>query len=286
VSVFSKLTGLLRRDSGRGFFGQYRIQPVPLAEGPMSVVYRGIKPDGRPVAVKVLKNSAARVADRLATELGKQWEGERAAGLVHPNVVRTFECGCADGTWFVVMEYIEGADLATLIHEQSPLLEKRRLALIRQIAQGLAYTHRMGLIHRDVCPKNVLVDAAGHAKLIDFGVAVSQSDIITNTGKRTGRPSYMAPELIRDNVFDVRTDIYALGVTMFEICTGGKPLAGADRYETMRLHLHSRPTPAIEVNACVPPALSRAIDRCLEKDPSRRTQSAEDLLCELPDAEF
>ena len=286
MSIFAKLTSLLGRDSGQGILGQLRIEPQPLAEGPMSVVYRGTLPDGRPVAVKVLRNSAARVAHRLSTELGKQWEGERAVGLEHPNVIRSLECGCEEGTYYVVMECIDGANLAALIHENSPLLKGRRLALIRQVAQGLAYTHRTGLIHRDVCPKNVLVDRAGRAKLIDFGVAVSQTDVIANTGRRTGRPSYMAPELITGNIFDVCTDIYALGVTMFEICTGGKPLAGADRYETMRLHLHSRPTPACEVNSRVPPALSSAITRCLEKEAARRPQKVEDLLCDLPDDEF
>ncbi len=268
--------------------GKYRIEAEPIAEGPMSVVYKAASPkrgDGA-VAIKVLKDSAARVARRLSAQPGKQWEGERAAGLDHPNVVRTFECGCDSGTYYVVMEFIDGQNLASLIHGHSPLLANGRLSVIRQIAHGLAYVHAKGLIHRDVCPKNVLVDGAGHAKLIDFGVAVCQTDKLRDTGRRTGRPSYMAPELIRDNVFDIRTDVYALGVTMYEICTGVRPLAGTDRYETMRLHLRSIPTPPAEVNSHVPPLLNDMIVRCLAKDPGQRFQTADELLKELPDAAF
>ena len=288
VRIFSKLAALLKHERGKGLLGAYAILGEPIAESPMSTVYKAQSRDsgGRMVAVKVLKDSAARVAHRLSTQLGKQWEGERAIGLVHPNVVRTIECGCDSGSYFIVMEFVDGHNLASLIYGASPLLEGRRIDIIRQIVQGLAYIHGQGLIHRDICPRNVLLDAAGHARLIDFGVAVSLSDKLLNTGRRTGRPSYMAPELIRDNIFDARTDLYALGVTMYEICTGAKPLAGTNRYEKMRLHLYSSPTPPADVNKCVPMALSSMIVRCLAKDPEQRFQKAEDLLKELPDEPF
>lgn len=288
MGILSKIVAMVRGGPGDGFVGGYRVVGEPIAEGPMSVVYKAMarkQTDGA-VAVKVLKDSAARMARRLSIDLGKQWEGERAAELTHPNVVRTLECGCESGTYYVVMEYVDGPNLASLIHAHSPLLEGRRISIIRQIAHGLAYIHGKGLIHRDVCPKNVLVDSTGHAKLIDFGVAVAKTDKLKNTGRRTGRPSYMAPELIRDNTFDVRTDIYAFGVTIYEISTGAKPLAGADRYETMRLHLHSDPTPAAEVNKSVPQAVSDIIARCLAKDPEQRFQTTDELLEELPDAAF
>ena len=287
MGILSKLSRMLKSKARCEIFGNYRTVGEPLAQGPMSVVYKASGPANDPaVAVKVLKDSAARVARRLSAQPGRQWEGERAAELNHPNVVRTFEYGCESGTFYVVMEYIDGPNLASLIHEQSPLLDKRRGSIMRQIAHGLAYIHGMALIHRDICPKNVLVDGTGHAKLIDFGVAVSQSDKLKNTGRRTGRPSYMAPELIRDNVFDVRTDVYALGVAMYEISTGARPLAGADRYETMRLHLYSTPTPPAHVNESVPLALSDVIVRCLAKDPEQRFQKVDELLQELPEVAF
>jgi len=288
VGILSKLADMLRGQSGSCVIAGYRVVGEPIAEGPMSVVYKasGAEQSDGAVAIKVLKDSAARMARRLSDDLGKEWEGERAVSLAHPNVVRTLECGCEAGSYYVVMEYIDAPNLASLIHDQSPFLDGRRISVIRQIVHGLAYVHGKGLIHRDVCPKNVLVDASGHAKLIDFGVAVAQADKLKNTGRRTGRPSYMAPELIRDNTFDVRTDLYAFGVTMYEISTGAKPLAGADRYETMRLHLHSDPTPAREVNNNVPLALSGIISRCLAKDPDQRFQTADELLKELPDSGF
>lgn len=289
----SKLFDWLKRGPGKDFLGEYRILGEPIADGPMSVVFRAVGlPMGsaetadRLVAIKVLKDSAARMARRLQTELGMPWEGERATQLLHPNVVRTIRCGCESGTFYMVMEFIGGAPLSSLIYEGSPLLDGRRIAIIRQIAQGLAYIHGSGIIHRDICPKNVLVDSTGHAKLIDFGVAISAGYRLQDTGRRTGRPSYMAPELIRDNVFDVRTDIYALGVSMYELSTGAKPLAGADRYEKMRLHLFSSPNPPADVNRRVPPALSELIVRCLVKDPGRRVQSADDLLRELPNERY
>jgi len=288
VRILSKLFALLKRRSGKGLAEMYDILGPPIAESPMSMVYKATSREtgGRTVAIKVLKDSAARVAHRLSTQLGKQWEGERALELVHPNVVRTIECGCDSGSYYMVMEFVDGANLASLIYEASPLLDGHRIDIIRQIAQGLAYIHGKGLIHRDICPKNVLIDAACRAKLTDFGVAVSLSDKLLNTGRRTGRPSYMAPELIRDNIFDVRTDIYALGVAMYEICTGAKPLAGTNRYEKMRLHLYSKPTPPADVNKSVPLALSGAILRCLAKDPEQRFQKADELLGELPDEPF
>ena len=289
----SRLLAWLKQGSGKEFPGDYVILGGPIAEGPMSVVYKaadkrtgGAQAADRVVAIKVLKDSAARVAHRLATELGKPWEGERAIELVHPNVVRTIACGREGGTYYMVMEFIDGATLASLIYEGGPHLDGRRIPVIRQIAEGLAYIHGKGLIHRDVCPKNVLIDAAGHAKLIDFGVAIATTDKLQNTGRRTGRPSYMAPELIRANIFDVRTDIYALGVTMYELCTGAKPLAATDRYEKMRLHLYSNPNAPADVNKQVPEPLSKLILRCLAKDPEQRYQSAEELLAGLPDEAF
>jgi len=288
VGILSKLARMLKSEAHSEIFGVYRTIGEPVAEGPMSVVYKasGRAADDGAVAIKILKDSAARVARRLSDQPGRQWEGERAVELNHRNVVRTLEFGCESGAFYVVMEYIDGPSLAWLIHKQSPLLHGRRLSIIRQIAHGLAYIHRTGLIHRDICPKNVLVDGTGHAKLIDFGVAVSQAEKLKDTGRRTGRPSYMAPELIRDNVFDVRTDIYALGVAMYEISTGARPLAGADRYETMRLHLYSAPTPPAHVNDSVPLALSNIIVRCLAKDPEQRFQTVDELLQELPEAAF
>jgi serine/threonine protein kinase len=165
--------------------------------------------------------------------------------------------------------------------QQSPRLHGHRLSIIRQIAEGLGYVHRKGIVHRDICPKNVMVMPNNVAKLIDFGVAIACGDRVSDTGRRTGRPSYMAPELIRSNVFDERTDIYALGVTMYEVVTGVRPFIGRNRYEKMQMHLQVEAMPPGEIAADVSQRLSSIIIKALAKDPDKRYQDMGSLLDDL-----
>ena len=253
-----------------------------IASGPMSHVFKAAEADsGQVVALKILSKRSARIADRLRNGGHRTWEGKRAVGLSHPNIVRTLRCGFEEGRYFLAMEYLDGPNLAELIQQQAPELQNGRFGIIRQIAQGLCYVHEKGLIHRDICPKNVMLTGEGEGKLIDFGVAISRGDRVTDTGRRTGRPSYMAPELVRHNVFDERTDIYAFGVTMYEILTGVRPLIGRNRYEKMQMHLNLQPVAPSQVAPGLPVQIDDIALKALAKAPEERYQTMAALLSDL-----
>ncbi len=272
MSLLDKLKASSDQPPNRRTFAGYELVEL-IAAGPMGEVYKAIEPDtNRLVALKILTRRSAKVADRLRQALGRKWEGERAVSLMHPNVVQSHSCGLEDGQYYLVMEYLEGSNLAALLIQQSPRLHGHRSSIIRQIACGLGYLHEMGVIHRDICPKNAMVMSNNVAKIIDFGVALAKGDRMTDTGRRTGRPSYMAPEVVKDNIFDERTDIYALGVSMYEIVTGVKPFIGRNRYEKMQMHLHVDPVPPKEIAADVSRRLNDTIMKALAKDPRNRYQ--------------
>ena len=209
-------------------FGGYRLLEL-VSRGRLSSLYRGEDVEtGEVVAVKVLTDYGCQVARKLQHKLKKDWEGERARKLQHPNVVRTLTCGRHRGRYYIVMEYLSGGNLLSLLRSRSPLLEGRKIEIMRQAAAGLEYVHRCGVIHRDVCPRNIMLAADGTAKLIDFGVAANRGDRIRDVGQRTGTPAYMAPELVRTNQFDELTDIYAFGVSLYEVATGERPIKFTD----------------------------------------------------------
>ena len=252
-----------------------------LASGPMSTVYLSTGKDGEPVAVKVLSEHGNRIAAKLSVKLGKPWEGEKARPLTHPNVVRTFECGKERGNYYIVMEYLPGGNLAEHLRVRTPGVMAQRLEILIGAASGLAYVHEKGIIHRDVCPKNLLFDAQGTVKLIDFGVAIHKSDRLKQTEIRTGRPSYLAPELIRHNRFNVQTDIYAFGVTLYETFVGRRPFAADTREELMGLHLRSEPVPPSRMDPSIHPEVDRLVLRALEKVPQDRYQTVREVLTAL-----
>jgi len=281
MSLLDKLKSASEQPPNRRTFAGYELVEL-IATGPMGEVYKAIEPDtNRLVALKVLTGRSARVAERLTRDLDRKWEGERAVSLRHPNVVQSYSCGLEDGQYYLVMEYLEGSNLAAMLIRQSPRLYGHRNSIIRQIACGLAYVHEMGFIHRDICPKNAMVMPNNVAKIIDFGVALAKGNRMTDTGRRTGRPSYMAPEVVKDNIFDERTDIYALGVSMYEVVTGVKPFIGRNRYEKMQMHLHVEPVPPKEIAADVSQRLNDTIMKALVKEPGGRYQNMAELLEDL-----
>jgi eukaryotic-like serine/threonine-protein kinase len=260
----------------------YRLHDV-VARGRLSVLYRGeaVK-TGELVAVKVLTGYACQVAEKLTRKLGKDWEGVRAMRLQHPNVVRTLACGKAEGRYYIVMEFLQGGNLSQLIHRADSCLEGRRVELVRQAVKGLGYVHRCGIIHRDVCTKNVMLTGDGVAKLIDFGVAANKSDRIRNTGQRTGRASHMAPELIRTNRFDERTDLFALGVAAYETLTAKRPFhTHDDTFGTLSGVLNTEAVPPRVVNPAISPRLEAVMLRALAPERSVRYGSCDELLADL-----
>ncbi len=247
----------------------------------MSTVYLGRRSGGAEVAVKVLTEHGNRIAEKLSVKLGKPWEGTRALALRHPNIVETFEAGKERGNYYIVMEYLPGGSLADRLASRCERTLARRLEILIAAANGLEYVHEKGIIHRDVCPRNMMFDREETVKLIDFGVAIHQSDRLRPTETRTGRPSYQAPELIRYNRFNVQTDIYAFGVTLYEAYTGRRPFTGESKREVMNLHLRADPVPPSRIDASLEPEVDRVVLRALAKTPQERYPSMAALAADL-----
>ncbi|MFP4058291.1 MAG: serine/threonine-protein kinase [Candidatus Brocadiia bacterium] len=263
-------------------YGGYRLLEK-VAEGRLSALFRGehVK-SGEVVAVKILSDYGCDVADKLTRKLKKEWEGQRARRLKHRNVVRTLTCGKHHGRYYLVMEFLPGGNLADLLHTRARVLRGKKIEIMQQAARGLAYIHSEGIIHRDVCPRNVMLSAYGVAKIIDFGVAADKGDRIRDTGMRTGRPAYMAPELIRTNRFNERTDIYAFGVSLYEVTTGRRCVRGSQStFAALAAALKTDIPEPSSVRPSISPRLERAIMKALEADPRRRYATTDSLLEDL-----
>ena len=254
-----------------------------LAESPMSTVHLAEDRRGRQVAVKLLSPHGSRIAAQTSATPGRPWEGERAKPLRHPNVVRTLACGQQDDAFYIVMEYLSGGTFSEHVRQGSADVLDRRLDILIAAARGLAYVHENDIIHRDICPRNLMFDSHGTVKLIDFGVAIHASDRLQPAQVRTGRPSYLAPELIRHNLFNVQTDVYAFGVTLYEAFVGHRPFVARDRKRLLSLHLLAAPVPPSKVNPALGPEVDRLVLRALEKAPERRFATMNEVIAELED---
>jgi TolB-like protein/predicted Ser/Thr protein kinase len=248
-----------------------------LGRGGMGVVYKARDVDlDRLVALKVLPLHLAQdddARDRLRRE------ARATSALDHPNLAPIYEiCRTADGALFIAMAYVDGETLRQRI-ERGPLSVHEATGLARQIASGLAAAHRRGVIHRDVKPSNVLVAADGTVKLVDFGIARTAEPSMTRQGTRLGSLTYMSPEQTRGESVDLRTDLWALGVVIYEMLAGAPPFAAVSD-EALVVRIRSDAPPPL---AHVPPdaPLVAVMRRCLEKDPERRFSTAEDLLAVL-----
>ena len=243
----------------------------------------------RDVAIKLIH---PHLADAPGVLERFEREARVASKLAHPNLVVYFDFGSADDVLFLAMEYVEGSTLSHLLRSEGPLSAQRTIALALQIAGGLEEAHRIGLVHRDLKPPNILLTrragSAEFVKIIDFGLAKvfagdgadSASQDITSTGMLLGTPAYMAPEQIRGQELDHRCDIYALGIIMFLALSGTKPYAGSTPVETAAMHL-TRPTPRLsELGGAVPAPLEALVARCMSKEREARP-SAEALIEEL-----
>lgn len=258
-----------------------------LGAGGMGEVYRARDTRlQRDVALKVLPE---RLAADEAAFARFQREAQAVAALSHPNILSVFDSGQHGATHYVVFELLQGASLRDRL-EQGPLPLRKAVDYARQTADGLAAAHGRGIIHRDIKPDNLFVTDDGRVKILDFGLAQSAaaahaSDAstgiathvpITDAGTVLGTVGYMAPEQVRGQAVDHRADIFALGATLFEMCTGRRAFKGATAADTMSAVLSADP-PDFTVAGHAPPALERIVRRCLEKQPAERFQSARDL---------
>ncbi len=204
-------------------------------------------------------------------------EAQAAAMLSHPNIVDVYDVGKDGDTHYIVMEYVEGTDLKTLITGEAPLAIERAVGLAEQIARGLHAAHRAGMVHRDVKPQNVIVTPDGQARITDFGVAKSHlSTAMTETGVSFGTVDYLSPEQAQGRQATPRSDVYALGVVLYEMLTGKLPFDGASAVAVAMKHVAEPPPSPRRLNPNIPPGLETLVLRTLAKDQAQRPQSAQE----------
>jgi serine/threonine protein kinase len=233
----------------------------------------------RKIALKVLHR---RFAQDREFVMRFQREAESAAGLQHPNIVSVYDRGEWEGTYYIAMQYIEGPTLKQLI--DSGITVEQGVAVIRQVLQAAGYAHRQGIIHRDLKPQNVIVDPEGKAVVTDFGIARAGVSEITQTGSVMGTPHYLSPEQAQG--FDVTavSDLYSIGVMLYEALTGRVPFEGESAVAVVMKQVSQMPQRPSSIQPRVSPALDAVVMRALEKDPGQRFQSADAFIAALDQA--
>ena len=255
------------------------LREAPAGTSTMSKFYKAKdRETGRIVGLKILDPKKTAEFEARFKGLKKPTEGEILSQLKHPRIVEAIEYGTTvQGEQFLVMEFLEGQGLNYLVFGRNPLLEGRRLMVIRQAAEALQAVHDAGFIYRDVCPRNFMLDASGtDLKLIDFGLAVPATPAFMQPGNRTGNPNYMAPELVKRRATDQRIDVFAFGITAYEICTGQLPWErGATGLVAMK-HVEQPPIEIERYRPQIDRRLAAAIARCIQREPSDRFTAVKD----------
>ncbi|MBL9099381.1 MAG: serine/threonine protein kinase [Myxococcales bacterium] len=270
-------TGSIR--VGTKVAGRFIIERL-LGAGGMGAVYLARDEQlGEQVALKVIAGLA--VLDPQASERLRR-EASTARRISHPNVVRLHDVGEAHGLVFLSMEYVSGESLAARIKRLGPLSPAQLLPIAQQLCEGLAAAHAAGIVHRDLKPANVLIDAQERVKLIDFGIARSDSAAgMTATNMIVGTPEYMAPEQVMGGAIDTRTDVYALGAVLYHAITGQPPFRGDTPIAVGLAQCHEPLTPPRQLRPDVPQEWDSVITRALEKTPAARFPSTQALLSAL-----
>lgn len=251
-----------------------------VASGGMAVVYRAVQdPLGRTVAIKALKSSAA-AEENVVTRFER--EAKSLALLQHENIIHVYDFHRERGALFIVMEYVQGIDLYDLLDKCGRLPFDVAAIIAMQVARALDYVHYRGIVHRDIKPANVMISRQGGTKVMDFGIARDTSfGDLTEAGTGIGTPAYMSPEQVLGDKLDARSDIFSLGVMLYQMVTGKKPFVEDERRSAMhkiRLEKHVK---ARKLNPDIPRELERIIDRCLEKQPRDRWRSAQHMVMAL-----
>ncbi len=258
---------------------RYRVLRL-LGRGGMGAVYQvqDLQLD-RQVALKLIRSDIAEnemVLGRFKREI------QLSSKVTHKNVLRVYDLGESDGVQYLTMQFIEGEDLSTVLKREGRLPTPRLIRVFRQILEGLRAAHDQGVIHRDLKPQNVMLDASDNVYVTDFGLAKSlEQSGMTQTGTIVGTPYYMSPEQVKGAPIDHRSDIYSLGVILYEMSTGRLPFTGSTPYEVMAQRLQRAPQPAGELNAELPAFLRKILERCMAVDPAARYQTVEDILKDL-----
>ena len=255
--------------------GRYQIQEE-LGRGAMGVVYRGFDPTiGRQVAIKTipLDTGDPEVLMRFRREA-------QAAGILsHPNIVTIYDAGEDQGLCYIAMELVEGETLQRVIG-RSPVPVERAIPIVEQVGAALDHAHSRQIIHRDIKPSNIMI-TGGHVKVMDFGVAKITNMGMTRSGQALGTPSYMSPELVKGAALDGRSDIFSLGVVLYEMFAWTKPFAGENITTVIYQIVGEQPQAPTELNPSLHPGLDRVVLKALAKDPAERYQNCAELVADL-----
>jgi tetratricopeptide (TPR) repeat protein/predicted Ser/Thr protein kinase len=265
--------------TGSTFARRYQIIEE-LGKGGMGKVYRALdKQLNEEVALKLIRpeiGSDKKTVERFSNEL------KLARKVVHKNVGRMYEMMEEKGTRFITMEYVSGQDLRGLIRQSGQLAVGTTINIARQVCEGLIEAHKLGVVHRDLKPNNIMIDKEGNVRIMDFGIASSLGTKgITGAGVMIGTPEYMSPEQVEAKEVDQRSDIYSLGIMLYEMVTGRVPFEGDTLFTVGMKHKGEVPKDPRELNVHIPEGLSRVILKCLEKDKDKRYQNAGEIISEL-----
>jgi len=244
-------------------------------QGSMSKVWRARDHDlGRIVCLKLLDRVKTAKFDARFPGLKRPSEGAVCVSLRHKNIVHTYEHGLTtEKEQYLVMELIEGMGMNFLIETKSDHLEGNRVNFLTQAAEAFEHIHRQGFLHRDICPRNIMVTREGVVKIIDFGLAIPYTPDFCKPGNRTGTPNYLAPELIKRTTTDHRVDMFALGVTAYEVFTGQLPWEKAESLQTLLSHLNSPGRDPREFCPDMDERVARFLTKAIERYPGDRFQT-------------
>ncbi len=256
--------------------GRYRLT-AQQGSGGMAVIYKAYDPKlSRTVAIKILRPSLIQNQEMLSRF---QNEARSVANLTHPNIVTVFDVDNDGATQFIVMEFVDGQDLKAIIKREGALTLDRVLRLAIQICNGIGYAHRTGLVHADVKPQNILVTREDVVKVTDFGIAQAFSDSQPAERQQVvwGSPHYFSPEQARGEKPTPPSDVYAIGIVLFEMLTGRLPYTGTDQQQLALSHIRDRIPLVTEFNPAVPEALAQIVQKVMSKEPSARYRTADQL---------
>lgn len=257
-----------------------------IGEGGMAVVYKAkCRLLNRYVAIKILRPEFTK--DEQFLESFKR-ESQAAAGLQHPNIVSIYDVGKEGNINYIVMELVDGRPLSEIIEEKAPLEYKTAIEITKQVASALSLAHKNNIIHRDVKPHNIMITKEGVAKLADFGIAkaVSNSTMVAESNKIMGSVHYFSPEQAKGSNVDARSDIYSLGIVLYEMLTGRVPFDGDSAVQIALMHINEDIPPLSRYVKGLPPALEKAVMKATDKLPSNRYSSADAMIEELENIEF
>lgn len=266
-NLFRRKTRVEKVDMAKRFELMNRI-----GQGSMSKVWKARDShSGRVVALKILDRVKTKKLEARFVGLNKPSEGEIAVKLDHPHIVKTFDHGITTkDEQFLVMEYVDGVSLGYMIASQNDTMKANRLRFAIELGDAVGYFHRQNLIHRDLCPRNVLLNRNYSVKLIDFGLVVPNTPDFRKPGNRTGTASYMAPELMKRQRTDQRIDIFSYAVTCYEMFTKRMPWDSIETLEMMKQRMNTPPEPITSFVPDIDPRLAEAIMRGVASDPDKR----------------